>query len=103
MAGNTRFNKLISSPIHSENGVNLTMTTSQQQGLIGTNWGPTCHISLDVKNGVNVILLVARGGVSKMDYSFNLSVLMVTCCRVAVISNLCPCCDKVLIYTVPAA
>lgn len=65
------------------------------------DWGAnSSHISLNVKTVL--ILLVARGDVLKLDYSFNVSVLMITCCRVAVISNLCPCCCKVLIYTVPA-
>lgn len=76
--------------------VNLTITTSQQQGSMGKMGANSSHILL---NGVKVILLIARD-VLKLDYSFNLSVLMITCCRVAVISNLCPCCCKVL--TVPA-
>ncbi len=52
-------------------------------------------------NHINVILLVARGEVLKLDYSFILSVLMITSCRVWVISNLCPCCCKVATDTVP--
>lgn len=47
-----------------------------------------------------MILLIVRGDVLKLDYSFNLAVLMITCCTVAVISNLCPCCCTVL--AVPA-
>lgn len=44
------------------------------------------------------VLLVARD-VVKLDYISNLSVLMNTCGKLAVISKLCPCCYEVAIYT----
>lgn len=62
----------------------FTVTTHQQCGLVGQT-----NILL---SAVCVILRVARGDILRLNYSFHLSVLMIACCGLAVISNLCPCC-----------